>query len=77
MALFGVPNAIEDAPEQALNAAIEMRNRPAGVRRGAAPAGPLHLHVGVNTGLVIAGDMGGRRTRTFTVIGDAVNSPPG
>ena len=27
MALFGVPNAIENAPQQAINAAIEIRNR--------------------------------------------------
>ena len=73
MALFGVPNAIEEAPKQALNAVIEMRNRLREFAEEQGLAGDLHLHVGVNSGLVIAGDMGGRRTRTFTVIGDAVN----
>jgi class 3 adenylate cyclase len=73
MALFGVPNAIEEAPKQALNAVIEMRQRLRRFAEEQGLAGELHLHVGVNTGLVIAGEMGGRRTRSFTVIGDTVN----
>lgn len=72
MALFGAPTAIEEAPKQALNAAIEMRNRLRQFGEEQGLAG-LHLYVGVNSGLVIAGDMGGPRTRDFTVIGDAVN----
>lgn len=73
MALFGVPNAMEEAPKQALNAIIEMRNRLREFAEAQGLAGDLHLCAGVNTGLVIAGEMGGRRTRSFTVIGDAVN----
>jgi class 3 adenylate cyclase len=74
MALFGVPNAIEEAPKQALNAVIEMRNRLLQFAEEQGLAGDLTLHVGINSGLVIAGEMGGRRTRSFTVIGDAVNT---
>ena len=73
MALFGVPNAIEQAPQQALAAAAELR---LSLRRFAGEEGldeTLHVRVGVNSGLVIAGDIGGRATRAFTVIGDAVN----
>ena len=73
MALFGVPNAIEDAPEQALNAAIEMRKALAEVNRTTSLPAPLDLHIGVNTGLVISGEIGGRVRRDFTVMGDAVN----
>jgi class 3 adenylate cyclase len=73
MALFGAPRAIEDAPRQAINAAIEMRNRLAALSRERALPAPLDLHVGINTGLVLAGDVGGATRRDFTVMGDAVN----
>lgn len=73
MALFGVPNAIEHAPRQAINAAIEIRNRLADFNRDEALPVPLGVHMGVNTGLVIAGEIGGRVKRDFTVMGDTVN----
>jgi class 3 adenylate cyclase/tetratricopeptide (TPR) repeat protein len=73
MALFGVPNAIENAPQQALNAAIEIRNRVAAFVAQRQPSVPLDVRIGVNTGLVIAGEIGGRVKRTFTVMGDTVN----
>src|SRR5947209_3382180 len=55
MALFGVPAALEKAPQQAINAAIEMRNRLAQMNQNERLAVPLELHIGINTGLVIAG----------------------
>src|SRR5262249_32140939 len=73
LALFGVPNAIEHAPRQALNAVIDMRRR---LRRFLEEQGllnRLHLHVGVNTGFVGAGEMGGLATRALSGPGDAVN----
>ena len=73
MALFGVPNAIENAPRQAVNAAIAMRHA---CERYAAEHGRGHrlaIKIGINTGLVIAGEIGGRVKRDFTVMGDAVN----
>jgi class 3 adenylate cyclase len=71
MALFGIPNAIEHAPRQGVNAAIEIRERLArfNERRGLA----LGIHVGVNTGLVVAGEIGGRVRRAFSAMGDTVN----
>jgi class 3 adenylate cyclase/tetratricopeptide (TPR) repeat protein len=73
MALFGVPNAIEHAPRQAINAAIEIRRRLAELNAEARLATPLVVHIGINTGLVIAGEIGGRAKRDFTVMGDTVN----
>jgi class 3 adenylate cyclase/tetratricopeptide (TPR) repeat protein len=73
MALFGVPNAIENAPQQAVNAAIEIRNHIAQLTHAASLPVELEVHAGVNTGLVIAGDIGGRVKRDFTVMGDTVN----
>jgi class 3 adenylate cyclase/tetratricopeptide (TPR) repeat protein len=77
MALFGVPHAMEHAPRRALNAAIDLRRRLAAFQdepevRAALPV-PLTLQIGINTGLVIAGEVGGRTKRGFTVMGDAVN----
>jgi class 3 adenylate cyclase len=33
----------------------------------------LGLHIGINTGLVVAGEIGGRDRRDHSVMGDAVN----
>jgi class 3 adenylate cyclase/tetratricopeptide (TPR) repeat protein len=66
MLLFGVPGALEGAPRQAVNAAIEMRRR-------LGEAGGPAVRIGLNTGLVVAGYVGGRRRRDYTVMGDTVN----
>ncbi|MBI6545913.1 MAG: tetratricopeptide repeat protein [Cyanobacteria bacterium NC_groundwater_1444_Ag_S-0.65um_54_12] len=71
MALFGAPLAHEDDPERALNAAFAMRQeleRFTGKHQVA-----LQLRVGINTGLVIAGAVGGEAKQDYTVMGDAVN----
>lgn len=73
MALFGVPNAIEHAPRQAVNAAIDIHDRFSRLVEERGFAGRLDIHIGINTGLVIAGDIGGRLKRDFTVMGDVVN----
>jgi class 3 adenylate cyclase/tetratricopeptide (TPR) repeat protein len=73
MAVFGVPAAIEKAPQQAINAAIEMRNRLALLNQDKHLPVPLDMHIGINTGLVIAGYVGGEVKREFTVVGDTVN----
>ena len=72
MALFGVPDALENAAKRAVNAAIDMRNR---LREFSSGRGLAHLdlHVGINSGLVLAGHVGGEIKRDFTVMGDAVN----
>jgi class 3 adenylate cyclase/tetratricopeptide (TPR) repeat protein len=73
MALFGVPHALEKAPTHAINAAIEMKNRLAALNAEAGLPAPLDLHIGINTGLVIAGQVGGNVKQEFTVMGDTVN----
>jgi predicted ATPase/class 3 adenylate cyclase len=80
MALFGAPIAHEDDPERAIQAALQMCAHVAGlsVHGDAAVSlesgGPsLSLHVGINTGTVVAGSIGGERRRDYTVLGDAVN----
>jgi adenylate cyclase len=88
MALFGAPVAHEDDPERAIRAALDMRERIAAIRAelgqhadgmaasrtpGTATEPVLSLHVGINTGVVLAGPVGSDRRREYTVLGDAVN----
>lgn len=73
MALFGAPKALEHAPRQALNAAIEIRNAIADYGEKQRLPAKLGAHIGVNTGLVLSGDMGGEVRRDYTVMGKTVN----
>lgn len=59
LALFGAPAAHEDDPERALRAALDMIKRTAhlGERLKAYAGSPLVLHIGINTGHVVAGDL--------------------
>lgn len=71
MALFGAPQAHEDDPLRALRAALEMQalmQQDEKLR-----SANLALHVGVNTGLVIAAEIGAEQQHSYTVIGGAVN----
>jgi class 3 adenylate cyclase len=61
MALFGAPIAHENDPERALRAALEMMETIAAFNRERASA--LDIHIGVNTGHVIAGKIGARGRR--------------
>ncbi|MBI3007261.1 MAG: hypothetical protein HYY53_03020 [candidate division NC10 bacterium] len=63
MAVFGAPVAHEDDPERALRAALAMQERMAGLnRRWERRLGKaLALHVGVNTGPVVARPGPGQR----------------
>ena len=60
MAMFGAPVAHEEDPERALWAALEMHARVAALstRWERRLGRPLTLHVGVNTGRVVAGNIG-------------------
>lgn len=73
MALFGVPEALEDAPRAALNAAIEMRDRIDRFARESDGEVTLSVHTGVAAGLGIAGDVSGPMIREFAVMGDHVH----
>jgi len=71
MVLFGAPVAYEDDPMRALHAALDMMQAIAELN--AQHGTHLEIHIGVNTGLVVAGQIGSRGRRQYTVIGDAVN----
>lgn len=71
MALFGAPVAHENDAERALRAALEMMQAIASFNREHATE--LGLHIGINTGPVIAGQIGAQARRDYSVMGDAVN----
>jgi class 3 adenylate cyclase len=73
MALFGVPEALEDAPRAAVNAAIEMRRLVREYSAGLEDGIALDVHTGVHTGLGIAGDISGPLIRESAVMGDPVD----
>jgi adenylate cyclase len=76
LAAFGAPRAHEDDPVRALHAALEMRQRVEVLserweqRLGAT----LALHIGVNTGPVVAGTVGSGVAAAYAVTGDTVNT---
>lgn len=76
LALFGAPAAHEDDPERAVRAALDMISRTARLsERAKAYAGsPLLLHVGINTGHVVAGGLGVGVAKSYSVTGDTVNT---
>ncbi len=76
MAVFGAPDPLPDHAERALRCALAMQGRQAELNAegwGPGAVDGLHIGVGVNTGKVIAGAVGGGGRLEYTVIGDAVN----
>jgi predicted ATPase/class 3 adenylate cyclase len=74
MALFGVPKAHEDDPIRAIRAAMEIHD----LVRAISPEleekieKPLSMHTGVNTGLVVTGELNLEKG-THGVAGDTIN----
>ncbi|MGB8643813.1 MAG: AAA family ATPase, partial [Anaerolineae bacterium] len=96
LAFFGAQTASESDPENALRAALEIqRVRSWGGGEQTGPAAPgatsqspgpkLELRIGIHTGLVVVGELGGVAHKEFTATGDAMNlaarlqsaAPPG
>jgi predicted ATPase/class 3 adenylate cyclase len=76
LALFGAPAAHEDDPERAVRAALDMIKRTAhlGERSEIYAGSPLMLHIGINTGHVVAGGLGAGVAKSYSVTGDTVNT---
>jgi adenylate cyclase len=69
LAVFGAPERLDDHADRAVAAALEIARQVDG-RFGS----DLRVGVGVNSGRVVAGTIGGGGRLDFTVIGDAVNT---
>ena len=68
LAVFGAPNDLADHADAAVNAAALIHRFVAGRF-----SGTLRIGIGINTGVVIAGTIGGGGKLEFTLIGDTVN----
>jgi class 3 adenylate cyclase len=68
LAVFGAPNDLADHADAAVKAAV-LIHRYVAERFGSA----LRIGIGINTGVVIAGTIGGGGKLEFTLIGDTVN----
>jgi class 3 adenylate cyclase len=68
MAVFGAPDIQEDHADRAVQAGVEI----ARVVNSRRPGG-FQVGVGINSGRVVAGSVGGAGRLSFSVIGDAVN----
>lgn len=67
LAIFGAPEEYADHADRALAAALEIA-----VNARATPTA-LSVGVGINSGSIVAGTVGGGGRLNFTVVGDAVN----
>jgi class 3 adenylate cyclase/tetratricopeptide (TPR) repeat protein len=75
MAVFGAPIALEDDAERALRAALAMRERLEAFNKRSIERlkEPLDLHIGINSGTVITGNVGTSVQMSYSIIGDTVN----
>ncbi len=81
MAVFGIPFAHtqpEEIQQDAINAvaaAMAMQDRLILLNQELETAGKptIHIGIGIHTGLVVAGSMGGSKRLNYSVLGDAVN----
>ncbi len=75
MARFGAPEAHEDDAPRAISAAMEMQRsmREFGAELQAAGGPALSMRIGINTGEVLAGEVGSSALKQFTLMGNTVN----
>jgi len=75
LAFFGAPIAHEDDPERAIRAGLAMLQevRPYAAEVEEQWGVAFDLRVGINTGLVVVGEVGSDLRVEYTAIGDAVN----
>jgi adenylate cyclase len=73
MAFFGAPIRHEDDATNAVRCALALQQRLQSVRFAKFPELRLQMGIGINSGTVIAGNIGSERRTDYTVIGDEVN----
>lgn len=71
LAVFGALMEYDDHAERAVRAAVTLQSA---LRKGEKSEGQnIRIGIGINTGEVIAGNIGSQKRMEYTVIGDAVN----
>ena len=74
MALFGVPYSPERHADRAAETAKKMQEATETFRKRSGGAPKLFIRVGIDTGMVVAGNIGSSKRMEYTVLGDAVNT---
>lgn len=74
MAVWGAPDPCPDQARLACDAAIEIVKQLERLNHQApSPYGSVDIRIGINSGLMVAGNVGGEYFSNYTVHGDAVN----
>jgi class 3 adenylate cyclase len=79
LAFFGDPVKLDNPAQSAVDAAIRMQRSMSDVNARWAKAGieelakGIRIRIGINTGLVVVGNVGSSRRLEYTVVGSAVN----
>lgn len=75
MAEFGAPLPMDHHEDHAVMAGLKMQSRLAQLRESWAAKGypQLYNRIGINSGLMVVGNMGSQSVFDYTVIGDSVN----
>ena len=73
MAVFGAPMEKEDDAERAVRTALEIRRELTAMMKTTSADRRFDIRVGLNTGRVVAGNIGSPKRMEYTVIGDPVN----
>lgn len=75
MIIYGVPVKADDDAVRAVRTGLRMKEalRAFNERRVAEGQPPIHTGIGINSGTVVAGNVGSKERMNYTVIGDAVN----
>lgn len=79
LAFFGDPIPLENHAQTAVRTALEMQSEMTGLNERWTRSGiaefekGISIRIGINTGLMVVGDLGSARRLEYTVIGSAVN----
>jgi len=73
MAVFGAPMEKGDDPVRAVQSALDMRKELELLMADTAEDKKFDIRIGINTGRVVAGNIGSPKRMDYTVIGDPVN----